>query len=69
MSDSASIEQHLNKAPFIKVAMYLQTDELKNKKAFDKIMPVMTNADVDIIVFQNIVMCRLSMRLPIQILH
>ena len=45
VSDSASIEQHLNKAPFIKVAMYLQTDELKNKKAFDKIMPVMTNAD------------------------
>lgn len=51
VSDSASIEQHLKKAPFIKVAMYLQTDELKNKKAFDKIMPVMKNADVDIIVF------------------
>ena len=39
------------KADSIKVAMYLQTDELKNKKSFDKILPVMQNSDADIIVF------------------
>lgn len=39
------------KAPYIKVAMYLQTDELKNQKAFNKILPVMKNSDADIIVF------------------
>jgi len=39
------------KADSIKVAMYLQTDELKNKKSFDEILPVMQSADVDIIVF------------------
>lgn len=41
----------VKKFPTIKVAMYLQTNELKNKKAFDDIMPVMKKADVDIIVF------------------
>ena len=35
----------------IKVAMYLQTNELKNKKAFNIILPVMKEADVDLIVF------------------
>lgn len=39
------------KADCIKVAMYLQTDELKNKKSFDKVLPVMQNSDADIIVF------------------
>ena len=41
----------MEKAPSIKVAMYLQTDELKNKKEFAKILPIMKKADVDIIVF------------------
>lgn len=39
------------KAEFIKVAMYLQTEEFKNKKSFEKVLPVMKNSDVDIIVF------------------
>ena len=39
------------KAENIRVAMYLQTDELKNKKSFDKILPIMQNSDADIIVF------------------
>lgn len=39
------------KAPFIKVAMYLQTDELKNKRSFEKIFPIMKESDADIIVF------------------
>lgn len=39
------------KALSIKVAMYLQTNELKNKNAFEKILPVMKKADADIIVF------------------
>lgn len=38
-------------AQSIKVAMYLQTNELKNKNAFEKILPVMKKADADIIVF------------------
>lgn len=45
------VSQQMEKAPYLKVAMYLQTNELKNKKAFDEIMPVMRNADADIIVF------------------
>ena len=49
--DVDSIENQRIKEPFIKVAMYLQTDELKNKKAFDKILPIMKNAYADIIVF------------------
>jgi len=44
-------EGTLEKAPSIKVAMYLQTNELKNRKAFDKIAPVMKQAETDIIVF------------------
>ena len=39
------------KASSIKVAMYLQTNELKNKNAFEKILPVMKKAAADIIVF------------------
>lgn len=39
------------KAPFIKVAMYLQTNERKNMDAFQEILPVMKEADADIIVF------------------
>lgn len=35
----------------LKVAMYLQTDELKNKVEFEKVLPVMRNADADIVVF------------------
>lgn len=41
----------LQKAESIKVAMYLQTDELKNKKSFEKVLPVMKSSDADIIVF------------------
>lgn len=41
----------MEKAPSIKVAMYLQTDELKNMTEFAKILPIMKKADVDIIVF------------------
>lgn len=39
------------KESVIKVAMYLQTDELKNKRSFDKILPIMKSSDADIIVF------------------
>lgn len=49
--DVDSIENQRIKESFIKVAMYLQTDELKNKKAFEKILPIMKNAYADIIVF------------------
>lgn len=35
----------------LKVAMYIQTNELKNKVEFEKILPVMSNADADIVVF------------------
>lgn len=35
----------------VKVAMYLQTNEFKNKKEFNKIIPIMKNADADLIVF------------------
>lgn len=38
-------------AESIKVAMYLQTNELKNQKSFDKMLPLLKAADVDIIVF------------------
>lgn len=50
-SESKKIVEELRKASSIKVAMYLQTDELKNKKAFEKIAPKMKEADVDIVVF------------------
>lgn len=39
------------KVSSIKVAMYLQTNERKNRKEFDKILPIMKNSDADIIVF------------------
>ena len=50
-STAFSNEYQIEKAPLIKVAMYLQTNELKNKTDFDKILPVFKNADADIIVF------------------
>ena len=35
----------------IRVGMYLQTDELKNRKSFDAMLPILKSSDVDIIVF------------------
>lgn len=35
----------------IKLAMYLQTNNVKNKKDFDKAMKVVSNTDIDILVF------------------
>ena len=35
----------------IKVAMYLQTEEFKNKKAFDDILPTLKKMEADIVVF------------------
>ncbi|MDO5156629.1 MAG: nitrilase-related carbon-nitrogen hydrolase [Eubacteriales bacterium] len=49
------IEQETNKKSMekdtIKVGMYLQTDEKKNKKSFDRILTIMKESDADIIVF------------------
>ena len=36
---------------FIKVAMYLQTNELKNRRCFNRMLPLLRTADADIIVF------------------
>lgn len=46
-----SSEEILKKAPSIKIAMYLQTDELKNNKEFRKILPLLKSANADILVF------------------
>lgn len=46
-----SNELHNVEKKNIKVAMYLQTNELKNKKAFNSILPIMKKADADLIVF------------------
>ena len=50
---SASKSEYVSdeKAPYINVAMYLQTNELKNQKEFEKIFPVLKNVDADIVVF------------------
>lgn len=46
------LEPILNrKDEFIKVGMYLQTEELKNRSSFDAVLPILKTADADIIVF------------------
>ena len=39
------------KEEVIKVGMYLQTEELKNRSSFDAVLPILKTADADIIVF------------------
>lgn len=46
-----SIKQIQRYLKLTELAMYLQTNELKNKNAFEKILPVMKKAAADIIVF------------------
>lgn len=56
--DSAANELSMMLAPIlktdneaIKVGMYLQTDELKNRSSFDAMLPMLKSCDADIIVF------------------
>lgn len=49
--EAVDVNNNIKKAPYINIAMYLQTDEVKNEKAFNRILPVMKNSDADIIVF------------------
>lgn len=51
ISETLEQKDEIQKAASIKVAMYLQTDELKNEKAFAKIIPIIKEADFDILVF------------------
>lgn len=49
---AAMLEPVLNpKDEVIKVGMYLQTEELKNRRSFDTVLPILKTADADIIVF------------------
>lgn len=43
---SSPVPKHI-----LKVCMYLQTDELKNKDAYDKSMAIVKKSDIDLIVF------------------
>ena len=65
--DKCLSAEYPGNAPSIKVAMYLQTDELKNKNDFEKMLPVFKQADFDILVFLNIAMFPLltSSQIPI----
>ena len=52
--ESDNMQQNLpknRKRMTLKVAMYLQTEEFKNKKAFDSILPTLKTMEADIVVF------------------
>ena len=49
--ESKTKKSKLQKEECIKVAMYLQTEKFKNKKSFERALPIMKSSEADIIVF------------------
>lgn len=50
-NEIVSNEFHADDEDCLKVAMYLQTNELKNKESFQQILPLLKSCEADIVVF------------------